>query len=30
MTWTIEEPTRLAQFVAGESHLTERNKDLVD
>src|SRR5438552_213671 len=30
MTWTTEEPTRLAQFVAGESHLTELNKDLVD
>src|SRR3989441_3051969 len=30
MTWTIEEPTRLAQFVAGETHLTELNKDLVD
>jgi len=30
MTWTIEEPTRLAQFVAGETHLTELNKDLTD
>src|SRR5881397_3832448 len=30
MTWTTEEPTRLAQFVAGETHLTELNKDLVD
>jgi ABC-type transport system substrate-binding protein len=30
MTWTLEEPTRLAQFVAGETHLTELNKDLVD
>src|SRR3989441_8915445 len=30
MTWTIEEPTRLAQFLAGETHLTELNKDLVD
>lgn len=30
MTWTIEEPTRLAQFVAGETHLTELNKDLVE
>jgi len=30
MTWTTEEPTRLAQFVAGESHITELNKDLVD
>jgi hypothetical protein len=30
MTWTIEEPTRLAQFIAGETHLTELNKDLID
>src|SRR5215510_1392759 len=30
MTWTIEEPTRLAQLSAGESQLTEVNKDLVD
>ena len=30
MTWTIEEPTRLAQFLAGETHLTELNKDLTD
>jgi ABC-type transport system substrate-binding protein len=30
MTWTIEEPTRLAQFIAGETHLTELNKDLTD
>src|SRR5215472_6017915 len=30
MTWTTEEPTRLAQFIAGETHLTELNKDLVD
>src|SRR5919204_6992392 len=30
MTWTIEEPTRFAQLLAGESHLTEINKDLVD
>jgi peptide/nickel transport system substrate-binding protein len=30
MTWTIEEPTRLAQLLAGETHLTELNKDLVD
>src|SRR5262249_29836977 len=30
MTWTTEEPTRLAQFVAGETHITELNKDLVD
>src|SRR3989449_199025 len=26
MTWTTEEPTRLAQFFAGETHLTELNK----
>ncbi len=30
MTWTLEEPTRLAQLSAGETHLTEVNKDLVD
>jgi peptide/nickel transport system substrate-binding protein len=30
MTWTLEEPTRYAQLLAGESHLTELNKDLVD
>jgi len=30
MTWTIEEPTRFAQLLAGETHLTEINKDLVD
>jgi peptide/nickel transport system substrate-binding protein len=30
MTWVLEEPTRFAQFVAGETHLTEVNKDLVD
>jgi ABC-type transport system substrate-binding protein len=30
MTWTIEEPTRFAQLLAGETHLTEVNKDLVD
>jgi ABC-type transport system substrate-binding protein len=30
MTWTIEEPPRFAQLLAGESHLTEINKDLVD
>lgn len=30
MTWTIEEPTRYAQLLAGETHLTEVNKDLVD
>jgi peptide/nickel transport system substrate-binding protein len=30
MTWTIEEATRFAQFSAGETHLTEVNKDLTD
>jgi len=30
MTWTIEEPTRYAQILAGETHMTEVNKDLVD
>jgi ABC-type transport system substrate-binding protein len=30
MTWTIEEPPRFAQLLAGETHLTEINKDLVD
>jgi ABC-type transport system substrate-binding protein len=30
MTWTYEEPTRLAQFLAGETHLTEINKDLIE
>ena len=30
MTWTREEATRLAQFQAGETHLTEVNKDLTD
>jgi ABC-type transport system substrate-binding protein len=30
MTWTIEEPTRYAQLLAGETHITEVNKDLVD
>lgn len=30
MTWVLEESTRHAQFVAGETHLTELNKDLVD
>ncbi len=30
MTWTLEEPTRLAQLLAGETHLTEVNKDLTD
>jgi peptide/nickel transport system substrate-binding protein len=30
MTWTAEEPTRYAQLLSGETHLTEVNKDLVD
>jgi ABC-type transport system substrate-binding protein len=30
MTWTLEEPTRFAQLLAGETHLTEVNKDLTD
>jgi peptide/nickel transport system substrate-binding protein len=30
MTWTAEEPTRYAQLLTGETHLTEVNKDLVD
>jgi ABC-type transport system substrate-binding protein len=30
ITWTLEEPTRHAQLLAGETHLTELNKDLVD
>jgi ABC-type transport system substrate-binding protein len=30
MTWTLEEPTRQAQLLAGETHLTELNKDLTD
>jgi peptide/nickel transport system substrate-binding protein len=30
MTWTLEEPPRFAQLFAGETHLTEINKDLVD
>src|SRR5687768_1698537 len=30
MTWTLEEPTRYAQLLAGETHLTEVNKDLGD
>src|SRR5712691_4649562 len=30
MTWVLEEPTRNAQFLAGETHLTELNKDLTD
>src|SRR5437867_11898423 len=30
MTWTLEESTRFAQLIAGETHLTEVNKDLTD
>ncbi len=30
ITWVLEEPTRYAQFLAGETHLTEVNKDLTD
>jgi ABC-type transport system substrate-binding protein len=30
MTWTLEEPTRYAQLLAGETHLTELSKDLAD
>src|SRR5258705_2974137 len=30
MTWNVEEPPRFAQLLAGESHLTEINKDLAD
>jgi ABC-type transport system substrate-binding protein len=30
MTWVLEEPTRHAQLLAGETHLTELSKDLVD
>jgi ABC-type transport system substrate-binding protein len=30
MTWTLEEPTRFAQLLAGETQLTELNKDLID
>ena len=30
MTWTLEEPTRFAQLLAGETQLTEHNKDLTD
>ena len=28
MTWNVEEPPRFAQLLAGESHLTEINRDL--
>ena len=30
MTWTLEESTRFAQLLAGETHLSEVNKDLTD
>jgi ABC-type transport system substrate-binding protein len=30
MTWTLEESTRFAQLLAGETHITEVNKDLVE
>jgi peptide/nickel transport system substrate-binding protein len=30
MTWTLQESTRFAQLLAGETHLTEVNKDLTD
>ncbi|MGE3537532.1 MAG: ABC transporter substrate-binding protein [Candidatus Tectimicrobiota bacterium] len=30
ITWVLEEPTRQAQLLAGETHLTELNKDLTD
>ena len=30
MTWTLEESTRYAQLLAGETHLTELAKDLTD
>jgi ABC-type transport system substrate-binding protein len=30
MSWTLEEPTRFAQILAGETHLTELAKDLTD
>jgi ABC-type transport system substrate-binding protein len=29
-TWVLEEATRLAQFRAGETHMTEVNRDLAD
>jgi ABC-type transport system substrate-binding protein len=28
MTWNVEEPPRFAQLLAGESHITEINRDL--
>jgi peptide/nickel transport system substrate-binding protein len=30
MTWTLQESTRFAQLLAGETHLTEVNKDLTE
>ena len=30
MAWTLEEPTRFAQILAGETHITELNKALTD
>ena len=30
MTWNVEEPPRFAQLLAGESHITEINRDLTD
>ena len=30
MTWSVEEPTRFAQLLVGETHLTELNRDLTD
>ena len=30
MTWNVEEPTRFAQLLAGETHLTEINRDLIE
>jgi len=30
MTWTTEEPPRFAQLLAGETHLTEINRDLTE
>ena len=30
MTWNVEEPPRFAQLLAGESHLTEINRDLTE
>jgi ABC-type transport system substrate-binding protein len=30
MTWNVEEPPRFAQLLAGESHITEINRDLTE